>query len=112
VIGCAARVRRRSSWGAGSTLGLRAVGGDHVGDGPVVAVGEQDPFAEQALFQPAAGQLTEAVLGLGQVWSRPRAWAAFRVGEWVSTARRVAPSAVTVVSSAVRPQNRSASTAR
>ena len=31
-------------------LGLGAVGRDDIGDGPVVAVGEQDPFAEQFGF--------------------------------------------------------------
>jgi hypothetical protein len=36
-------------------LGLGAVGGDDVGDGPVVTVGEQDPFAEQALLKSLTG---------------------------------------------------------
>ena len=49
---------------------------------------------------------------LARVWSNPRDWAACRVGEWVSTARRVTPSAVTVVSTQVRPGYRSASTGR
>jgi hypothetical protein len=36
-------------------FGLRPVGGHDVGDGPAVAVGEQDPLAEQALFEFRAG---------------------------------------------------------
>jgi len=36
-------------------LGLGAVGRDDIGGGPVIAVGEQDPFAEQLLFQSVAG---------------------------------------------------------
>ena len=36
-------------------VGLRPVGGYHVGDTPLVAVGEQDSFAEQAVLQPGAG---------------------------------------------------------
>ena len=39
---------------AGFGVGLGAVGGDHLGYGPVVAVGEQDPFAED-LRLPAPG---------------------------------------------------------
>ena len=35
-------------------VGLGAVGGDHVGHRPV-AVGEQDPLAEQARLEPGAG---------------------------------------------------------
>ena len=34
-------------------VGLGAVGGDHVGGRPVVAVGEQDPFAEVFVFEVA-----------------------------------------------------------
>jgi len=45
-----------------------------------------------------------------RVWSRPRDCPACRVGEWVITARRVTPSAVMVVSYAVSPSKRSAST--
>ena len=40
---------------SGLGLGLGAVGGHDLGGGPGVAVGEQDPLAEQAAFQPAAG---------------------------------------------------------
>jgi len=39
----------------GLDFGLGSVGGDHVGDRPGAAVGEQDPFAEQALFEGGAG---------------------------------------------------------
>jgi hypothetical protein len=35
-------------------VGLGAVGGHHLGHRPV-AVGEQDPLAEQALFETGAG---------------------------------------------------------
>ena len=33
----------------------------------------------------------ELAVALARVWSRPRAWAACRFGEWVSTSRRSAP---------------------
>jgi hypothetical protein len=36
-------------------FGLRSVGRNDVSNGPAVAVGEQDPFAEQAVFQFRAG---------------------------------------------------------
>jgi hypothetical protein len=36
-------------------VGLRAVRGDHIGDGPVVVVGDQDPFAEDLVFQGGPG---------------------------------------------------------
>jgi hypothetical protein len=40
---------------AGFGVGLAAVGGDHVGRGPIVAVGEQDPLSEDRCFQRLAG---------------------------------------------------------
>jgi len=40
---------------AGFGVGLGAVGGDHLGHRPVVAVGEQDPLAEDLGFQGPAG---------------------------------------------------------
>ena len=40
---------------AGFGVGLGAVGGDHLTGGPVVAVGEQDPLAEDLGFQGLAG---------------------------------------------------------
>jgi RimJ/RimL family protein N-acetyltransferase len=143
---------------------LRAVGGDHLGGGPVVAVGEQDPLAEvlglQGLaglvvgvpgqpqaggtaagegdlqdpgypagrgdladlgFDPGAGaagaparqpglQSGELPLSLGEVWSKPRDWRAWKVGEWVRITRRSPPRAVAVASAAVSPPNRSSST--
>jgi hypothetical protein len=39
----------------GLDLGLGAVGGDHVGGGPGVSVGEQDPFAEGPGLEASAG---------------------------------------------------------
>ena len=36
-------------------LGLGAVAGDDLGDGPVVVVGDQDVFAEDLVFQRGAG---------------------------------------------------------
>ena len=56
------RAENDTTWGslslpeAGFDLGLGAVGGHDVGDGPGVAVGEQDPFAEQAFFQRLRGR--------------------------------------------------------
>src|SRR6266536_3596613 len=41
----------------GFDLGLGAVGGHHLGGGPLVAVGEQDPLAEDAALQAPAGRL-------------------------------------------------------
>jgi hypothetical protein len=49
---------------------------------------------------------------LARVWSKPRAWRAWKVGEWVKITRRVAPSASVVASAAVSPPNRSGSTSR
>jgi hypothetical protein len=40
---------------AGLDVALGAVGGDDVGDRPVVAVGDQDPFAEDLGFQGVLG---------------------------------------------------------
>jgi hypothetical protein len=40
---------------AGFGIGLGAVGGDDIGDRPVGAVGEQDPFAEHFALQSAVG---------------------------------------------------------
>jgi hypothetical protein len=37
-------------------LGLGAVAGHDVGEGPVVAVGDQDPFAEDLLLQLVCGR--------------------------------------------------------
>ena len=45
---------------AGFGVGLGAVGGDHLGHGPVVAVGEQDPLAEDLGFQGVAGLAVDA----------------------------------------------------
>jgi hypothetical protein len=39
----------------GFGVGLGAVGGDHLGRGPVAAVGEQDPLAKDLVLQRAAG---------------------------------------------------------
>ena len=36
-------------------VGLGPVGGDHIGYGPVFAVGDQDPFAEDLVFQGGPG---------------------------------------------------------
>jgi hypothetical protein len=76
-------------------LGLGAVAGDHLGDRPVLPVGDQDPFAEFLVFELLAGGGIdgpgEPAPALARVWSRPRDWAACRVGEWVSTTRRSAP---------------------
>ena len=47
---------------------------------------------------PGGRQLGELRAGLGQGLVQAAGLAACRVGEWVSTARRVTPSAVTVVS--------------
>ena len=41
---------------AGFGVGLGAVGGDDLGGGPVVAVGEQDPLAEDLVFQAPGGR--------------------------------------------------------
>src|SRR6516225_3905607 len=40
-------------------VGLGPVGGDHVGDGPVVVAGDQDAFAEDLGFQLAAGAVVD-----------------------------------------------------
>ena len=40
-------------------LGLGAVAGDDFGDGPVVAVGDEEPFAEDAVFQGGAGGVVD-----------------------------------------------------
>jgi len=40
-------------------VGLGAVGGDHVGDRPVVAVGDQDLFAGYLGFQRVASVLVD-----------------------------------------------------
>ena len=59
------------------------------------------------------GQFIQALLRFGQcLVEASRVCAACNVGEWVRTARRVTPSAVTVVSWKVRPPNRPASTMR
>ena len=39
----------------GLDLGLGTVGGDHLGDGPLDTVGEQDPLTEDPVFQALAG---------------------------------------------------------
>ena len=50
-------------------LGLGAVAGDYLGDGPVLVVGDQDTFAEDLGFQVGAGLVVdvegEPVLGWG-----------------------------------------------
>ena len=56
---------------AGFGVGLGAVGGDDLGGGPVVAVGEQDPLAEVLGFQGLAGLLV-GVPGQAEA-SRPAA---------------------------------------
>jgi len=73
VIGPVVHGRERDDVGvfelaeAGLGVGLGAVGGDDVGDGPVLAVGDEDPFAEDLGFQRVAGDLIdldgESVLG-------------------------------------------------
>ena len=40
-------------------LGLGAVAGDDLGDGPVVVAGDQDVLAEDLLFQRGAGLLVD-----------------------------------------------------
>jgi len=56
-------------------LGLGAVGSDHLGDRPVVPVGDQDAFAEDLGFQVDAGVLVEVeaqpVLGWSVVGEFP-----------------------------------------
>jgi hypothetical protein len=47
----------------GFGVGLGAVGGDHLGCGPVVAVGEQDPLSEDLCFQRTAGLAVQAETG-------------------------------------------------
>ena len=126
-------------------VGLGAIGGDHFGAGPVVAVGEEDPFAEDTPLrgprgparrvpgqaQPAgrspvrvtcstratqrgiemaaisawtwargrrvwrrasrAARAAQLPWALARVWSKPRDWRPWKVGEWVTTTRRSAP---------------------
>jgi len=44
----------------GFGVSLGAVGGDHLGCRPVVAVGEQDPLSEDLCFQRMAGLAVQA----------------------------------------------------
>jgi hypothetical protein len=39
----------------GFGAGRGAVGGDHVGHGPIVAIGEQDPLSEDLCFRRPVG---------------------------------------------------------